>query len=1213
MVASVGRCYTNPQDYAQENYYTKGESFANSKWLGLAANIQGLSGQIKEKDFHNAYSSLDPKGIPLRKQQQYKKSSRRYNRPGTDVTLSAPKSVSVAALVYENQDVLAAHKAAVSATMKYAENNCIFYQTKQRGQKLLLPSKTAQIAVFHHDDNRNKDPQLHSHCVILNQTQCPDGKWRAVANKELYKQQKTIGAYYDHELARQLQQLGYQVEWTSDHTLELAGVDKERLDAVFSTRSNQIEAELSSRGLTRATATAEQKQAVCLKTRQEKKRSSHPQNRQKQLLEWQQKARENGIERNLPSKYHRDLFERTPNNPNPENNFKNLIGNATKILTERSTAFLPHELLRECLRQSQGRYELEKIQNQIDLYQKFIPTRDGRLTTTETLNREQKIVQLALSGRNSQTPLSNQSQAEAIAASRSLNQGQSAALKQMVTSQDTVILIQGNAGAGKTYTMKALAQTVGDKQPIRGLAPSAAAANLLQNESGITSQTLAGYILTNDQQLPQQEVILVDEASMLSTVQMEKLLEKAAGLNNRVILVGDTKQLSAVDAGAPFKLLQEAGLSTAIIDQNLRQRDPQLKQVVDLIANHDQNADSINQAYQKLNDRGKVKQITNDEVRRQEITSDYLSRPVDVRHKTLILAGTNADQQAIASSVRQGLMAEKTLGDQSRKISTLRRKNLDKFAITQPHFYQRGDVIKFQTDSARFSKNSYYRVTSVDPQTQTATLIDTVGLTETLSLDRYKQREVYQLQQLEIRPGERMRFTKNIRNSDHKQLNGERFTVSGVTPDGQIEITSLGKTQKISGSRLLHSDYSYVDTVHSSQGQTADYCIYSAAIAQSKTIGRESFYVAASRARQEFVVYTKNTVDLGVTIQLSRKNENAHELVQSADLPKIIETRQEAVRRFQELKQELQKSHLSPDVSKAKAESNHDSTQKLSQKSRDSIDEIASSQSQQIIPAKSEPTNQLNQLDDAELINSLLCLSQWQKESPTKPDWNYGRHKNEQIKRLEKEKESQLKQLNLQKLELEKLGKPRSILNPFGVSADVIEDKRREIGGIRSEIYNTARRIRCVLPDFQRWQKQARAYLTWDESESTKQMRQLEKDFSAPQIRARVERINDVSAVYDAASYILNQRGTESNKGRYYQGKSYRIEQQDNQVIITHKNRNVLMSAMDCRSQGGIIKASQFNLTREDKDIICNSARQVQQQIERLQRSRQIERGGLSY
>ncbi len=911
MVASVGRCYTNPKDYAQENYYTEGESFTNAEWLGKAAELQGLSGQIKEQDFLNAYSSLDPNGNPLRKQQQYKKSSHRYNRPGTDVTLSAPKSVSVAALVYQDQRVLEAHKAAVRATMKYVENNCIFYQTKQRGQKLLLPSKTAQIAVFHHDDNRNKDPQLHSHCVILNQTQCPDGKWRAVANEQLYKQQKTIGAYYDHELARQLQQLGYQVEWTSDHTLELAGVDKEKLDAVFSTRSNQIEAELAQLGLTRSSATAEQKQAVCLKTRQEKKQHHHPQDRVKQLEEWQQKARENGIEFNQPTEYHRELFERTYNNPFPENNLKNLIGNATSILTELSNAFFPHELLRECLRQSQGKYNPEKIQTEIARSKEFVTTRDGRLTTTEALNREQKIIQLAKAGKDSQIPLSSIERAEAVSQTRSLNQGQTTALKQMVTSRDSVILIQGNAGVGKTYTMKAFASTVGDKQPIRGLAPSAAAASVLQKESGITSQTLASYLLTPKEQLTQQEVILVDEAGMISTRSTEELLEKARSLKSRVILIGDTKQLSAIETGAPFKLLQEASLPTAIIDQNLRQRDPSLKQVVNSLATHDKNPDSVNEAYQKLNQSGKIKQIEEDETRIKAISDDYLSRPIAVRQKTLILASTNGDKQAIASAVRQGLINEGTLGDNNLQIQTLRRQNIDKFALTQAHHYQRGDVIKFQTDSAKFSKDLYYRVTSINPETQTATLIDTVGLTETLELNKYKQREVYQLQELEIRSGERMRFTKNIRTADYKQLNGQRFTVENISSDGQIAINSNGKTRNIDLERLLHSDYSYVDTVHSSQGQTADYCIYSAANAKSLTIGRESFYVAASRARQEFVAYTASTQDLGVTVQISRANENAQYLVNSSVTEeKVVNNAQSKLQATQTVKPQQDKPSL---------------------------------------------------------------------------------------------------------------------------------------------------------------------------------------------------------------------------------------------------------------------------------------------------------------
>ena len=670
--------------------------------------------------------------------------------------------------------------------------------------------------------------------------------------------------------------MGYRIEWTSDHTLELAGVDQEKLDAVFSTRSNQIEAELAQQGLTRSEATAEQKQAVCLKTRKEKKQHHHPQDRVKQLEEWLSRARANGIELNLPTEDRRLEFERIYKNSNSEKSLENLISNAVSILTENSAAFLPHELLRECLRQSQGKYNPQMIQTEInslceakvfeaeeslsrgleeqelkqgsrgaesqsreiertllsreeqklkqgsfsgafqeqgnrrelekdsvDLSKKtinkennaslppnLISTRDGRLTTIEALNREQKIIHLAKAGKDSQIPLSTREKAEAVSKSRSLNQGQTTALKQMVTSRDSVILIQGNAGVGKTYTMKALFELIeaeksrgvleqgsvgaeeqrgkgkeGQHQSasqtftpaqelpseaellispaplhpctpapkihtIRGLAPSAAAADVLQNESGITSQTLASYLLTPTEQLTPQEVILVDEASMISTRSAQQLLEKANELKSRVILIGDTKQLSAISAGAPFKLLQEAGLPTAVIDQNLRQRDPSLKQIVNSLATHDKNPDSVNEAYQKLNQSGKIQQIEADATRIKAISDDYLSRPVAVRQKTLILASTNGDKQAIASSVRRGLINEGTLGNENLKIQTLKRKNIDKFALTQAHHYQRGDVIKFQTDSAKFSKDLYYRVTSVDPESQTVTLIDTVGLTE---------------------------------------------------------------------------------------------------------------------------------------------------------------------------------------------------------------------------------------------------------------------------------------------------------------------------------------------------------------------------------------------------------------------------------------------------------------------------------------------------
>ena len=129
-----------------------------------------------------------------------------------------------------------------------------------------------------------------------------------------------------------------------------------------------------------------------------------------------------------------------------------------------------------------------------------------------------------------------------------------------------------------------------------------------------------------------------------------------------------------------------------------------------------------------------------------------------------------------------------------------------------------------------------------------------------------------------------MKFTRNHYHNQKKQINGQQFTVIGFTPKGQIEIKTKGKTQIVNPDALLYSDYRYVDTVHSSQGKTANYCIYAAGSGKSLTVGKESFYVAASRARQEFKVYTASTKALGLSIEKSRGQENALNLIMKQQL-----------------------------------------------------------------------------------------------------------------------------------------------------------------------------------------------------------------------------------------------------------------------------------------------------------------------------------------
>ena len=229
MVLSIGRLYAKVNDYATDNYYTQNQGLDNSQWYGRGAEILSLNDRVSTEEYNNAYQGLDTQGNPLRQRQSGKK----YN-PGRDITLSAPKSVTLLGLVKEDESIIKAHHQAVKTTLDYVEQNCIFTRTGKGGANH-LQTDNAIFAVFQHDDNRNKDPQLHSHCVIFNQTQARDGKWRSMDNRELYQQKMTIGMVYHHELARRLQTLGYELNWRSDGTFDVRGYSQSQLKE-FSTR-----------------------------------------------------------------------------------------------------------------------------------------------------------------------------------------------------------------------------------------------------------------------------------------------------------------------------------------------------------------------------------------------------------------------------------------------------------------------------------------------------------------------------------------------------------------------------------------------------------------------------------------------------------------------------------------------------------------------------------------------------------------------------------------------------------------------------------------------------------------------------------------------------------------------------------------------------------------------------------------------------------------
>ena len=171
-------------------------------------------------------------------------------------------------------------------------------------------------------------------------------------------------------------------------------------------------------------------------------------------------------------------------------------------------------------------------------------------------------------------------------------------MKLILASDDRVVGVQGYAGTGKT-TMLNRARALLEKRgyEVRGLAPSASAARTLAAEAGIGSETLQRFLARNAgvaagrltkkgakemRAAFRKTALVVDEGSLASTVQARDLLRIADALRiPRVVLVGDAKQLGAVDAGKPFAQLQGAGMKTALMDEIRRQRDPGLKAAVE--------------------------------------------------------------------------------------------------------------------------------------------------------------------------------------------------------------------------------------------------------------------------------------------------------------------------------------------------------------------------------------------------------------------------------------------------------------------------------------------------------------------------------------------------------------------------------------------------------------------------------------------------------
>jgi len=855
--------------FKQENYYSKEAARKHSNWAGKGAAKFKLQGAVDGKAFKNLLNGYSPDG----EQALTGKKGKKNRRAAIDCTFSAPKSISLAALMGGQTELIEAHQRAVARTLKIIEEQYSQARVWDGHKQQRVNTGNLITAQFHHTTSRERDPQLHTHCVIINATQLPDGRWRALSNEAIYWNKKLLGAIYRNELAQECRKLGYEIEKRPDELFEIKGYTQQQLEH-FSKRRGHI---LS---LVGPDATAEEKQWAALYQRPSKGKEAPLED----LVGWwqaQDEALNLGIQHPIPQP--EQSSEVTSHQADEINRDAiEAVCLAIEHCSERTVAFRRQAIEAFVLSEIQT-FNYADLETAIAANSELIQTYDERFTTQKALDRELATIRLMLQGQGQAGAIAHpevvegciQAELERLAQEgKRLTQGQQEAVRLAATTQDQFSAWCGVAGSGKTYSLqllKAISQDQG--YTVRGFAPSGNATRVLGEELGMETQTVAMLLLSKKPQQTEQaqarQLWIVDEAGLLSAKDGYRLLKRAREEGARIVLVGDYRQNSAVEAGSPFRSLLSAGIAVAQMNESLRQKTPELKHAADLAA-----TGHHGQALSHLKGTGRIEQLEAIEQRTEAIAQEYLKLTPQERSQTLILAGTHKEKAALVSRIREGLKAEGTLSPEEVPLVRLNSKDLTTVQSRFTHHINQGEIVVPVREYKRLGLHKFtpYCVEAI--RDDKLLLSDPAGNLRLADPMKFRK-QVYTQEELAISVGDRLRWTQGDRELGH--INGEEFTVTSLEGYTATIQYDNGKTESLYLDQPLHLDYALVSTTYSSQGKTADHALISSTV--DATVSQESIYVAISRTRHDLKIFAEDLEFLMEHAQESSVQRNPLELL----------------------------------------------------------------------------------------------------------------------------------------------------------------------------------------------------------------------------------------------------------------------------------------------------------------------------------------------
>ncbi len=571
-----------------EDYFA-GHGEEKGRWVGRGAETLGLSGEADTEGlsrlfghgFHPVTGAALGRGF----------APDAATVAGYALSFSPPKSVSIlwALAGEETSDaVRAGHDAAVEAALEFLEDHAAFCR---RGHGGLTQEATLGYlaAVFVHRTSRAGDPQLHSHVLVANKVQAAsDGRWLSVDGRELYEVQKAAGMLYKACLRAELT-TGLGVAWTEvddNGGAEIVGVPDE-LIRLFSERRAQVEA-------TAAGLIAEKERALGRSLTGDERAAVY------QLAAYRSRAAKGDAGETTRQLRDRWRAEAAAAGHPTGRWLGQLSGrrglSRTEIqLARRGMTLTPELILAETIEvlernhSTWGRAQVvealsvvlparntqtaEAFRHAADLITDLVldhgdvvrltcpnrpQTRHGavRYSTRWTLQTEQAILDTVDAGRAAGVAIVPTYR---VLAEAGLGEDQDQAVRRLCGGGERVAVLVGPAGSGKSRSLSAARKAwEATGVPVRGVAPSAVAAGVLSEQAGIPSGTLAKFLADASKgrlHLQRGQVVVCDEASMVSTRDLARLVLLVEDAGAKLVLVGDHYQLGSVEAGGLFRLL----------------------------------------------------------------------------------------------------------------------------------------------------------------------------------------------------------------------------------------------------------------------------------------------------------------------------------------------------------------------------------------------------------------------------------------------------------------------------------------------------------------------------------------------------------------------------------------------------------------------------------------------------------------------------------